>query len=418
MSLIETLVGENRERKWPGLIEREFSFSSASGKVKVAIGVRRSGKTFFQFQQIKKLLQEKIPSDRILYINFEDERLLPLDAKGLGELLDSFYALYPDNHQHKCYFFLDEIQNVEGWPVVIRRFLDTRKVELFLTGSSAKLLSKEIATSLRGRALTVEVWPYSFNEFLKSKKRTPFPHILGPSAKDHFVFLLRQYLKQGGFPEIIKALETDHKAILQDYVNTVIYRDLIERHKLTNLTLLKYLVKTLLRMPGQLFSTHKFFKDLKSQGIGVSKDSVYDYLGFIEDTYLAFTVPLLTSSFRKQSVNPKKIYLIDSGLVRANTFQVDANWGSFFENLVFLDLKRYGWEPFYYQTKEGFEVDFAARNKKGKLKLFQVCADLSTPKTLGREERALLAGKKELGVNGEIVTMATYHKFLEEVSRE
>ena len=141
------------------LVPREAQFPDAPNKIKVAIGMRRSGKTYFLYQQILKLMSDGVSKTRILYLNFEDDRLLPLTQKKLAKLIEGFYAIYPENNNVKCYLFLDEIQNVEGWPMVVRRFHDTKNVELFLTGSSAKLLSKEIATSLRGRSLAVEIWP-------------------------------------------------------------------------------------------------------------------------------------------------------------------------------------------------------------------------------------------------------------------
>jgi predicted AAA+ superfamily ATPase len=127
-------------------------FSEAKNMIKVAVGMRRSGKTYFLYQTIRELISEGIPLDRILFINFEDARLQPIDPKKMGELIDGWYTLYPDNHNPYCYVFFYEIQNVENWPPVLRRLLDTKNIQVYVTGSSAKLLSTEIATSLRGRS--------------------------------------------------------------------------------------------------------------------------------------------------------------------------------------------------------------------------------------------------------------------------
>src|SRR5205807_1805498 len=139
----------------------------------------------------------------ILYINFEDDRLLPLHHQKLAKLVDAFYSLYPENHDRKCYLFFDEIQNVEDWPIVIRRFHDSKNVEIFLTGSSAKLLSKEIATTLRGRTLATEIWPYSFQEFLRAKKIVIDTHLFGKRVKDALTKHFLAYLSEGGFPEVL-----------------------------------------------------------------------------------------------------------------------------------------------------------------------------------------------------------------------
>ena len=412
-NLLEIILGEFREKRLPSLVERDISVPMIPGKIKEAVGMRRSGKTCFLYQQIARLQKEKIPAERIFYINFEDERLLPMDAARLGKLLDEFYTFYPRGHQETCYFFLDEIQNVEEWPVVLRRFLDTRKVEIFVTGSSAKLLSKEIATNLRGRSFSVEVWPFSFREYLKARD-IPWPaqKPLGPALRDTLQFELKHYLKRGGFPESIHLKEEEGRMVLQDYVNLVVYRDIIERYHATNHILLKYLVKTLLKSAGSLFSANKFYNDIKSQGIRAGKNTVYEYLEYVEDAYLAFTVPLFSESVRKRSVNPRKVYAIDAGLVRANTLMLNENAGALFENLVWLDLRRKGYQLSWYKTSEGYEVDLIAQDPKGGLKAFQVCYDIQKAETLEREERALKAVEKELKIEGHLITPQDYPAFL------
>jgi hypothetical protein len=174
MEMLATLLEEFYEKldhlknSAPTSIPREVSFPEANTLIKVAIGMRRVGKTYLIYQTIHKLLEKKVPLKSILYLNFEDDRLLPMKHKEMGTLIDAFFTLYPENHSRKCYLFLDEVQNVEGWPLVIRRFFDSKNVQIYLTGSSAKLLSKEISTSLRGRSISVDVWPFSFFEFLYS----------------------------------------------------------------------------------------------------------------------------------------------------------------------------------------------------------------------------------------------------------
>ncbi|MFS8563908.1 MAG: AAA family ATPase [Rhabdochlamydiaceae bacterium] len=169
--ILQVLLGEFRDKlaSLKNLIPRDVKFPDAPTKIKVAIGMRRVGKTYFLYQQILKMIENGIDKAGVLYINFEDDRLLPLNEQKLAKLVDAFYSLYPENHDRKCYLFFDEIQNVDSWPIVIRRLHDTKNVEIFLTGSSAKLLSKEIATNLRGRSLAIEIWPYSFQEFIRAK---------------------------------------------------------------------------------------------------------------------------------------------------------------------------------------------------------------------------------------------------------
>jgi uncharacterized protein len=391
------------------LVLRDVAFPELRNKIKVAIGMRRTGKTSLLLQKIQTMLRDSPDlRDSILYLNFEDDRLLPLTPQMLGELLDSFYSLYPENHHKQCYFFLDEIQNVPQWETVIRRFFDTKKVEIYLTGSSAKLLSKEIATSLRGRSLATEVWPFSFREFLDAKG-IEFPNKpLGKTVRDRLLLTLKQYIEQGGFPEIIGFDLFDRNRVLQDYVNTVIFRDIIERHKITNVQLMKYLIKTMLRQPGTAFSVNKFFNDLKTQGFNVGKTTVHEYLAHVEDAYLSFTVPLFSESIRKTHTNPRKIYAIDTGLVHAYTTSFLGNIGHHFENIVYLELRRRGYEVYYYLTEERYEIDFLARSPENRFYLFQVAWDVSDKETLAREERALKAAERELKISGEIITPESF----------
>lgn len=458
-------------------IIREAKFPAVSNKVMVAIGMRRTGKTYFLLQIIKKLLKDHVTFSRILYINFEDNRLSSFTSDTLSELLDSFYSLYPENHDQLCYFFLDEIQNVENWQLVIRRYLDTKKIKIYLTGSSAKLLSKEIATSLRGRAITKEIWPFNFTEYMLAKQIS-FPKTLGKKNLDKLIFLLKDYINKGGFPEplecdlerelikiwskvlnkskigindeffslggtslhLIQIVQTiknslgmdlnintilnastisqlretigmsegDRRAILQGYVDIVIFRDIVERYKITNITLIRYMIKFLLNNIGCSFSVHKFYNDLKSQGFAVAKTTVHDYLSYIEDAYLAFTVPLYSDSLRKIQVNPRKIYAVDSGLTKACTFGFSENFGHAFENLIYLELRRAGHQIYYYLTHTRKEVDFLTQGPTGERYLFQVCWDTKNVKTLTREIVALQEAEKELNIKGECITADSY----------
>lgn len=397
-------------------IVRETAFPNASNKILVAIGMRRTGKTYFLFQEIKKLINNKIPLSRILYINFEDDRLYPLTEKKLGELIDSFYTIYPDNHDNLCYLFLDEIHNVDNWAVTIRRFFDTKQVRIFLSGSSSKLLSTEIATSLRGRSLATEIWPFSFSEFLKCTTDENFiQKPFGKKGHDKLGKYFETYMNQGGFPEIIDNEPTDQVSILQEYVNVVILKDIVERHKITNIDLIRYLIKIILMNPGTSFSSNKLFNDLKSQGYALSKVTIYEYLNYIEEAYLAFMVPLYSSSIRKSQTNPKKIYAIDMGLINAYHLSFNKNWGHNFENFIFLNLKRQKHEIYYYLTENRNEVDFVTKSRDGKLNLYQVAWDINDPKTLEREMRALREAEKELGVKGKLITPQNYlSEFVEE----
>lgn len=408
--LIQTLHDEMHDklREAADSIFRDIVFPEIQNKIKVAIGMRRSGKTYFLLQQIQKLLHEGIPDTRILYINFEDDRLLPLTRQKLADLVDGFYSLYPDNHDQRCYLFLDEIQNVEDWAIVIRRLSSTKNAEIFLSGSSAKLLSKEIATSLRGRSISKEIWPLSFAEYMQFKgiEQPKIPY--GQKTKDRMQDLLKTYLAEGGFPEVTHLQAADRTRVLQDYVSVVLLRDIVERHGITNIHLLRYMIKTILRNAGTSLSINKFFNDLKSQGIPVAKSTLYEYLDHIEDAYLAFSISVYSESLRKSQVNPRKIYAIDPGMVHAYKLHFTQNIGHVFENLVYLDLRRQEHEVYYYLSEERYEVDFMTKSYDGTTGLYQVAWDIDDQATLDREVRALKKAEEELGVTGYLITKENY----------
>lgn len=391
-------------------VKRDISFPKMDDKIMVAIGMRRVGKTYFLLQNIAELLKT-IPLSRILYINFEDDRLLPMNQTKLGELIDAFYSLYPENHDFECYLFLDEIQNVTHWHEVVRRYFDTKKVKIFLTGSSSKLLSKEIATSLRGRSFAKEIWPFSFLEFQEMKNDSCLWNdnkILGKQTLDKLKYALNNYLDQGGFPESILLNTPVRNQLLQEYVSIVIFRDIIERYNITNISLVKYLIKTMLKNAGGSLSTNKLFNDLKSQGFQVGKMTIYDYLDYIEEAYLGFRVPLYSESLRKVESNHKKIYAIDTGLINAYSSSLSKNRGHHFENLVFLDLKRKGHDVYYYLTKTRNEIDFLSKDLYGNWHMYQVCFDLSNQNTHELEVRSLEEAEKEIGIKGSIITPDSY----------
>ena len=259
-TLVQTLLAEWQSglTRLAESIPRESHFPVLPQKIKVAIGMRRVGKTYVMLQQIQYLLQQQIPLSRILYINFEDDRLLPCTQEKLAQLLDAFYKIYPENHEQRCYFFLDEIQNVAEWSLVVRRFYDSKNVDIYLTGSSAKLLSKDIATALRGRSIATEIWPYSFNEYLKARTIPLESDLLSQKIQDVLMQQLKLYLFQGGFPETTHMDDQYRRQVLQDYVELVILRDIIERYAVKNIVLLRALIKKVIKNMASLFSISKF----------------------------------------------------------------------------------------------------------------------------------------------------------------
>lgn len=387
---------------------RTYKFPEAKNVIKVAVGMRRSGKTYFLFQTVRKLLAENVPIERILYLNFEDDRILPIDHKSMGQMIDTWYTLYPQNHDNCCYLFLDEVQNVEGWPLVLRRILDTKNIQIYVTGSSAKLLSKEIATSLRGRSLSIEIFPYDYLEYLTAHNLEYPSKPFGQRSLDHYRSFLLDYFHMGGFPGVQSMSSNDRLETLQNYVETVIFRDVIERYQISNISLMKYFISCLLKNISAPFSINKFYNDCKSQGYRIGKDTLYSYLSYLEDAFLVFAVPIFSESIRKMQTTAKKIYAVDNGLILANTFNLSENLGKLLENQVYLDLRREGKKIFYYNTSDGYEVDFITQDKQGKYEIIQVVWDMQDNKTVERETRALHQAQSELGFPGKLIDYTSY----------
>ena len=383
--IFKQLILDFQERDLSHVIPREIDIPTDLDKAISLVGVRRSGKTFILFSIIKQLKKNGIDSKNILYINFEDDRLYPLSLSDLNILLETYYELFPQNKKEKIYVFFDEIQNVPGWEMFVRRVLDTENCRIFITGSSAKLLSKEIATALRGRGITYEIFPLSFKEFLTFKNIDPNNHTSARQAKIKNAF--NEYLSRGGFPEVIHFENDIYTRTLQEYLDLIMYKDIIERFKINNKQLLKYLMKFCFVNVSKLLSPNKLFNDFKSQGLRLSKNTIYEYLGYLEDAYGAFTLPIYSSSVGEEMRNPKKIYSIDIGFKRVMDYSFKKDIGYLYENIAFLELRREMKNIFYFKKKQ--EVDFYFI-KEGQPHLINVSYDIDNPTTRQREITGLI----------------------------
>ena len=219
---------------------------------------------------------------------------------------------------------------------------------------------------------------------------------------------LLNYFSIGGFPAVQTMPKSDWRMTLQGYVETTIMRDIIERYNISNVTLLKYLVTTLLKNAATTFSINKFYNDAKSQGYKIGKDTIHNYLSYVEDAFLSFIVPIYSESERVMHNQPKKIYAIDLGLINAVSANTNDLHGKLFENLIYLDLRRQNKKIYFYKTKSDFEIDFITVDNEGHRECLQVCWDDSDKTVIEREERALLAAKDELGIQGRIITPREY----------
>lgn len=382
----------------PRLTHREIRVPRVPGKAMAVIGMRRSGKTCFLSQCMGDLLAAGAPRESLVLLNFEDDRLAGMDASDLSFLLETYYQLHPEfRDQTRITLLLDEIQLVPGWERFARRVLDSEKVRLYLSGSSASMLSKEVHTSMRGRAMEVTVFPFSFRESLNHRNLLPDDDCksLPKARRSTIENAFHTYLMEGGFPDAQNLGVRDRRPLLQGYVDVAVLRDIIERHGLSNPVALRWLQRHLLGNPSAPFSIQKFHDALKSQGLPVSKNSLHSFLAYFEDAFLVRTTSLFTASERQRMVNPRKAYPIDPGLIPIYERVGRDNLGHALETAVLIELHRRGCEVHYFRTTSGYEVDFHAVDPTGETQLVQVCANASDPATLRREVRSLTEAKAQ-----------------------
>lgn len=415
IELLKSMILDFQEAPLHTGVPRRFDTPTVPGKATVCIGVRRSGKSTYLFQLMEKLLESGVPRENILYLNFFDDRLHGLDGGNLGLVTEAYYSLFPvKKGVETVHFFFDEIQAVPGWEPFVDRIMRTEKCEVYLTGSSARMLSKEIATQMRGRALSWEIFPFSFHEFLDSRgievdaNLSSRGRLLVQKAFD-------QYWEVGGFPEI-SAQRTSEGTFQsmsdrlrvkthQEYFQAIMFRDLVERHDISHPKAVNDLAHRLIDNIASLHSINKLSGHLKALGHGASKAALSDYMEWFEDAFFLFSMSIFDASISRRNVNPKKIYCIDHALVTSVSSGILVNSGHLLENLVFVTLRRHCSEIHYYRTKNGREVDFIVAIRRQPRLLVQVCETMVDPQTRKREINALCEAMAELGLKtGTIVT--------------
>jgi len=381
---LKYVLAENTARRLPDVTPRTLALPLQTRKVITLVGIRRSGKTFLLYDTMRRLAAAGVERRAIVYLNFEDDRLLPIHARELDLILRAHEELYPDFAGKKKYLFFDEVQNAPGWESFVRRLHDNEDVHVFLTGWSSHVLSRELATGLRGRSISYEVFPLSFAEFLTFRGLVHEPY--SRASESRMAAALEEYLKTGGLPEIVLAEAALRPRILKEYVDLIFYKDLLERYNLTNPQALRLLLKYCLSQPAGLLNTHKLYNDFRSQGLGVSKNTLYHYLRCLEESYLLFTLPVAERSLRKQAVNPRKLHPVDWVLGYPFVPETAIDAGRRLETAVYLHWRRQR-EDLGYLAGER-EVDLVVNSNNPEV-LVNVALSVRHPQTWGREVSAL-----------------------------
>ncbi|BBL45717.1 AAA+ superfamily ATPase [Nanobdella aerobiophila] len=364
----------------PEIIERELKIEINSNFITTIIGPRRSGKTYYLLY-LRKLLRDP------LYLNFEDSRLIDIDYKDLRNVI----RLFKENYYEPHTLLLDEIQNLKGWEIIIRELHDLKKYNIIITGSSSKLLSKEVATQLRGRTITYLLLPFSFREYIKIKNIEI--NLRSLENISDIKKLLKEYLEYGGFPDV--TFSDNKTKILKEYSDLILFRDFIERYKIKNLELARFLHNFLLSNFSEEISINSIYNKIKSMNIMLSKNTIYNYITKMEDTIYFFLLDKYSNKIHIRKTWPKKIYICDTGLSKTIRFSEDI--GKLMENIIYLELLRKTninplLEIYYFKDYQQHEIDFLVKEGNNIKQLIQVSYINNYDEIDKREIRSLLKG--------------------------
>ncbi len=377
------------------LIYRDINIPLNSRSIVVITGVRRAGKTYIMYQLIKELMDSGVDEEKIFYINFDDERIEPR-KEYLTELIPTIRERYMSSSD--IYLFLDEIQRIEGWDLWLNR-QHARGLKIFISGSTSQLEPDKIPRSLRGRTETYIIYPLSFREFLKFRNYTEaqIDRIRSTERIAEILHYLLEYLRYGGFPEVVLIRDSYRKIIkLHEYFRAIMYRDIIEANNIDNEVLMEMILKHI--MNSTYFSSTKLYNTLKSIGLKTSKNTIINYKKAVEKAYMIKQVPIFSYKIKDQNQYSKKVYCIDHGLRRSISIAYRESESKSLENLVFIELQRrmsLQSEIYYWKSGRAYEVDFVLLKNLKPSVLIQVTYDTSDDQTRRREERALLKAMDE-----------------------
>lgn len=351
-------------------------------------GLRRAGKSYFLYQIIREKFSES-EYEKVLMINFEDERLMEVTYHDLHLILEAYYELY----EHQPVLFLDEIQNVLHWQKFVRRMAD-EGIQVFITGSNAEMLSHEIATVLGGRFINKEILPLSFREYLRFQDIPFSKKSKYSSEKRQILVMYEQYLKFGGFPELLKF--ENKREFLSSVYQKLFYGDLIARYNVSNANVLKLLVKKLAESVNNETSVNRIKNLIKSTGASIGNNTLFDYLNYLESSYLIGSVSNFYSKFSEKETN-KKYYFLDTGILGLFLMDQDTK---LLENQVYIHLRRKDYSPYFLKRK--LEVDFYVPEED---LLIQVSYSIKDPDTYKRETKGLIQSMEEMDIKkGFIIT--------------
>lgn len=395
--VLQSLIA-TRQREIPfDVIKRDLELPVDSKQIITIPGVRRCGKSSLMMLAINSLIGKGVKKEQILWIGFDDERLYDLSTEGLDDIITGYMEMYPDIPIRDVYMFFDEIQLVEKWELFILRIYKSYCKNIYISGSNAQMLSQELSSALRGWPLEYEEFPLSFNEFCRFKdiKTNVFTEADKAKLKNAFV----EFNHSSAFPEVVLIPEKSMKERkLQGYFNTMLFRDLVEHYQLNNPEIVRYFLKRVMANLTKPTSINSIYNDLKSQGLKVGKDKLYELADHCCSVFLFFRVPKFDRSVIKENSALHKYYCIDNGIRNAVLLPQSDDDGKLLENTVFLTLRR-NLQPsdkiFYYQGNK--ECDFVLQQHEQIIRLIQVTWDMANEETRKREIEGILEASRVTG---------------------
>ena len=400
--IFKTLISLKQNNIPTDYIPRELKLPTDSGKIIAVTGGRRCGKSTLMELAINDLLAEGVEREAIVWIGFDDERLRDMGAGEFDLILSAYREMFPERKIKDTYFFFDEIQRIKGWELFVIRLYKSYSKHIFLSGSNSEMLSSEIATELRGWPLKYREYPLSFGEYCRFTGVKTSSFLEEDTAR--LVCAFKTFNSDGGYPEVTLQKDRSIKTkTLQGYFNTMIFEDLMERYRLTNPERIKYVLKRLLAGISKPSSINAIYNDIKSQGLKVSKDELYDIADKACSIFLLFKVQKFDKSLVKENNSLPKYYCIDAGLRQNLLKPASEDNGKLLENAVFLHLNRNLSDEgkICYHTNDGrgkrkTECDFVVQEGDEVTSLVQACWSLDET-TRGREIEGILNASKETG---------------------
>ncbi len=377
-SIFQSVIALHQEEFPLPLQERELQLPIDKDGITTVTGIRRCGKSSLLGLTINRLLHQGVSAERILYIGFDDERFAQMGTSDFDEILQAYREMYPPQPLKDVYMFFDEIQLIKGWELFVLRVYKSYCKHIFITGSTAKMLSSEMASALRGWPDEYHEYPLNFEEYLhfKNINANKFTEEGAAIMASEF----RNYCHEGGFPQVVLTdAATEKTKILQAYFSTMLFRDMIEHYQIkASPTVVRYFLKRVLSNVTKPTSVNNIYNELKSQGLKVSKDSLYLWLTYACNIFLLRRVPRYSQSLVKQSMTPAKYYTTDFALRNAVLLPQSSDEGKALENFVFMQLERSLTEDtqvFYYSQE--VECDFIVVRGDKVTNLIQVCWELN-----------------------------------------